>query len=49
MVLGFPPEMVISSEAPLFVAAGALSDALQAEFPDATFVDGTKDFIKLGD
>ena len=31
------------SQAPLFVDAGALRDALQAEFPDATFVEGTKD------
>ena len=37
--------VVVVPEAPLFVDAGALRDALQAEFPDATFVEGTKDFM----
>jgi len=30
-----------SREAVLFIDAGVLKDALQAEFPDASFVEGT--------
>lgn len=39
------PKGLECREAVLFIDAGVLKDALQAEFPDASFVEGTKEQI----